>query len=76
MQLSLHASLDAAIYIEIGRGLSPLRDDGVDHWQCRSRSRSASTHGSSTHVPVNSRDALLAAWDQAPEGGCSHDKSI
>lgn len=29
VQLSLHASLDPALHIDIGRALAPLRDDGV-----------------------------------------------
>lgn len=88
LQLSLDASLDAGRHVEIGRALSPLRDEGVIivgsgmsfhntrafmSGRPQEQSRAFDAWLVATCTDAPPRrDARLAAWNEAPEARYCH----
>jgi aromatic ring-opening dioxygenase catalytic subunit (LigB family) len=87
MQMSLHASLDPAVHLRMGRALAPLRDDGVlivgsgmsyhnlAHLFSPRGNSEASSFDAWLHDAVRdpkTRDSALTAWRSAPGGPQAH----
>lgn len=88
LQLSLHASLDPATHLAIGRALAPLRDEGVliigsgmsfHNMRAFMRPEALAPSrefdawlGAVCEGDPEARDAALARWTEAPRGRYCH----